>query len=339
MLFLASYLCYNKIKEGENQVKKIIEIVPNYSEGKNKDLMDKIISPFMNIKEIFLCKLEMDSSYNRSVLTVIGEASVVIDKMIESAILATEFIDLNKHSGEHPRMGAVDVIPILPIQNITEDECIELSKYLGAKINEATNVPIFLYAKSATRLHTENLPDIRAGEFEGLKEKMKDPKWHSDFGSNVPHQSAGVFAVGCRKPLVAFNIDVNTNNKNKVSGIARRVRNSSGGYRYIQAGAAHLIDLDIYQVTMNLTDFESTALYQAIEAVKMEAKRFDIKILNTEIVGLVSKKCLVNSLKYYLKMPDNKKLDLSLEEIVELSIKYFKLRDFSIDKIIEYYII
>lgn len=319
-------------------MKKIIEIVPNYSEGINNNIMAEIISPFENEKDIFLVKLEMDASYNRSVLTVIGEATIVLEKMVESAKIATKLIDLTKHSGEHPRMGAVDVIPILPIQNITEEECIELSKDLGKRINEATNVPIFLYSKSATRPHTENLPDIREGEFEGLKEKMQDPKWHSDFGNNYPHETAGVFAVGCRKPLIAFNIDVNSKNKNQVAGIARRVRYSGGGYRYIQANAAHLHDKDIYQVTMNLTDYEKTALYQAIEAVKMEAKRFNTEIISTEIVGLVSVKCLENSLKYYLRMPDTKKLDYSLEEIVEMSIKHFKLRDFSVDKVIEYYI-
>lgn len=319
-------------------MKKIIEIVPNYSEGINNNIMAEIISPFENEKDIFLVKLEMDASYNRSVLTVIGEATIVLEKMVESAKIATKLIDLTKHSGEHPRMGAVDVIPILPIQNITEEECIELSKDLGKRINEATNVPIFLYSKSATRPHTENLPDIREGEFEGLKEKMQDPRWHSDFGNNYPHETAGVFAVGCRKPLIAFNIDVNSKNKNQVAGIARRVRYSGGGYRYIQANAAHLHDKDIYQVTMNLTDYEKTALYQAIEAVKMEAKRFNIEIISTEIVGLVSVKCLENSLKYYLRMPDTKKLDYSLEEIVEMSIKHFKLRDFSVDKVIEYYI-
>ena len=319
-------------------MKKIIEIVPNYSEGIRKEVMDEIISPFMNVENIFLVRLEMDASYNRSVLTVIGEASIVLDKMVESAKLATKLIDLTKHKGEHFRMGAVDVTPILPIQNITEDECIDLSRDLGRRMNEATNVPVFLYSKSATRPHTENLPDIREGEFEGMRDKLKDPKWYPDFGNNAPHPTAGVYAVGCRNPLVAFNIDVDSNNKNQVSGIARRVRYSGGGYRYIQAGAVHLSDRDIYQVTMNLTDFSKTAMYQAIEAVRMEAKRFNIEILNTEIVGLVSRVCLEDSLKYYLKMPANKKLDLSLEELTELSIKHFKLRDFSIEKIIEYYI-
>lgn len=319
-------------------MKKIVEIVPNYSEGKNEQIMKQIISPFENQEDINLVKLEMDPSYNRSVVTVIGEASVVLDKMVESAKIATKLIDLTKHKGEHPRLGAVDVTPILPIKNITEEECILLSKELGKRINQETSVPVYLYAKSATRPHTESLVDIREGEFEGLEEKMKDLKWLPDFGSSTPHPTAGAYVVGCRKPLVAFNIDVDSKNRNQVQGIARRVRFSSGGYRYIQAGVAYLEDKDLYQVTMNLTDYEQTALYQAIEAVRMEGKRFGIEILSTEIVGLVSRKCLEDSLKYYLRMPANKKLDLSLEEVVDLSIKYFKLRDFSIEKIIEYYI-
>lgn len=317
---------------------KIIEIVPNYSEGINQQIMNKVISPFQNEENIFLVLLEMDSSYNRSVLTVIGEANIVIEKMVESAKLASELIDLNFHKGEHPRMGAVDVIPILPIKNITEDECIQLSKELGEKLNKATNIPVYLYAKSASRENRETLPSIREGEFEGLKEKMIKEEWLPDFGDRIPHKTAGVTAVGCRKPLVAFNIDTDCNDKKIAQKIARKIRFSNGGYRYIQAGAAHLHDRNIYQITMNLTDYEQTAMYQAIEATKMEAKRYDVNIISTEIVGLVSKMCLINSLKYYLKLDENKKLDLDLDELVKLSVEHFKLRDFSKEKIIEYYI-
>jgi len=319
-------------------LKKIIEIVPNYSEGRNSEVMKKIISPFENNEDIYLVRLEMEPSYNRSVVTVIGEANTVIEKMVESAKIATELIDLRNHKGEHPRLGAVDVTPIIPLRNISYDECVKLSKELGKKINLATNVPVYLYAKSATRPHTESLVEIRKGEFEGLKEKMHDLKWLPDFGICTPHPSAGAYVVGCRKPLVAFNVDVNSKKRAQVYGIAKRVRFSSGGYRYIQANVAYLKDKDLYQVTMNLTDFEKTALYQALEAVKMEAKRYDIEILSTEIVGLVFQKCLEDSLKYYLKMPANKPLNLSLEEIVALAINYLKLRDFSIDKVVEYHL-
>ena len=317
---------------------QIIEIVPNYSEGKDSQIMQQIIAPFQNNPLISLVDLEMDASYHRSVVTVIGEVQTVLTKMVESAKIAVKLIDMRHHVGEHPRMGAIDVCPLIPIQNITEQECIDLSRDLAKKINEATNIPIYLYAKSATSEQRLLLPDIRQGEFEGLAKKMTDPNWAPDFGSPVPHVSAGALAVGCRKPLVAFNIDMNSNDKGKILKIARKIRFSSGGYRFIQAGAARLQERHLCQVTMNLTDYEQTALYQALEATIMEAKRYQISIVASEIVGLVPKACLINSLKYYLHLDDDAPLNLTFTEIVDLSKQYFKLRDFSEQKIIEYYV-
>jgi glutamate formiminotransferase len=318
-------------------MKQIIEIVPNFSEGKDKKIMEKIISPFKNQEGIVLLDMEMDPSYNRTVVTVIGEKEAVIAGIVEAVALASELIDLRKHKGEHPRMGALDVLPIIPIKNISEVECINLSYELGEALYKKTGIPVYFYALSAKRPQCENLPDIRKGEFEGLSEKMKDPYWQPDFGSNI-HPSAGAVAVGTRKPLVAFNIDTSSNNRRKVLAIARKIRFSGGGYRYLQAGAARLADRNICQVTMNLTNYQQTALYQAIEAVRMEGKRSGIGILATEIVGLVSSECLLSSLKYYLGLDDDEKLDLSLDEIVELSIKHFQLRGFTKSKIIEYYL-
>ncbi len=316
---------------------QIIEIVPNYSEGKDKVVMEEIIAPFKKYNGIKLLRLEMDASYNRSVVTVIGEVDSVIKGVIESAEIASKMIDLKLHKGEHPRMGALDVLPIIPIRGISEAECVELSYKIGAAIYEKTGIPVYFYAKSARRSQCENLPDIRKGEFEGLKEKMNDPFWKPDLGK-IPHENAGAIAVGCRKPLIAFNIDTDSSSKKKVLRIARKVRFSGGGYRYIQAGAAKLSDRDICQVTMNLTDYTQTALYQAIEAVKMEAHRYGIKITNTEVVGLIPADCLLSSLKYYLHKDEEEDLKLSLNEIIELSIEHFKLRDFSIEKVIEYYL-
>lgn len=319
-------------------MKQIIEIVPNYSEGKNEEIMNAIIKPFVDDPNINLVHMEMDPSYNRSVVTVIGEAATVIKQMVESAVIATQLIDLRIHKGEHPRLGAVDVCPIIPIRDITEEECISLSKRLAEEINLKTNVPIYLYSKAATKDHCVNLPDIRDGEFEGLFEKMKNPKWFPDYGKNIPHPSAGAYVVGVRNPLIAFNIDLNSNDRNKALKIARKVRFSGGGYRFLQANPARLMDKKIVQISMNLTDYTQTALYQAIEAVKMEARRFNIVTTTSEIVGLVSKDCLVNSLKYYLGKDESELLDLSLDEVVQLSVKYFNLRDFSVSKIIEYYL-
>jgi glutamate formiminotransferase len=317
-------------------MKQIIEIVPNFSEGKDLSIMERIIAPFKNLEGIKLLNLEMDASYNRSVVTVIGEKDLVFARILESAEIARDLIDLRRHKGEHPRMGALDVLPLIPIFGISEEECIALSKDLARALYARTGIPVYLYALSAERPQCANLPDIRKGEFEGLAEKMRDPFWNPDFGT-APHPSAGAVAVGCRKPLIAFNIDTDSNDKKKVLNIARKIRFSGGGYRYIQAGAARIAG-NICQVTMNLTDYQQTALYQAIEAVKMEARRYKINITATEIVGLVPKECLVNSLKYYLGLDDGESLDLSLEEITALSLEHFHLRDFQIQKIIEYYL-
>lgn len=316
---------------------KIIEIVPNYSEGRNPLIMDQIVAPFLNQEGIKLVKLEMDANYNRSVLTVIGEAETVMKQMVASAVIASRLIDLRIHHGEHPRMGALDVCPLIPVTNVTEEECMAYSKRLGEEIYKATGVPVYLYSKSSNRENCVNLPDIRQGEFEGLSEKMKDPKWYPDFGPNEPHPSAGATAVGVRPPLVAFNIDVNTKNKKAVLQIARKIRFSGGGYRFIQANPAFLSDKGFCQVTMNLTDYKQTALYQAIEATKMEAKRYNIEMTGSEIVGLVSRECLIDSLKYYLHMDEKEELNLSLDDITRLSIQYFGLHDFSKEKIIEFY--
>ncbi|HHX79473.1 MAG TPA: glutamate formimidoyltransferase [Acholeplasmataceae bacterium] len=318
-------------------MKQIIEIVPNFSEGKSKAIMEEVIAPFKGLGGTKLLNLEMDASYNRSVVTVIGEVDSVVKGIVESAEIAVRLIDMREHKGEHPRMGALDVLPIIPIQGISEEECIELSYEIGEAIFKKTGIPIYFYALSRKRPQCENLPDIRKGEFEGLAEKMQDPFWRADYG-DVPHQSAGAIAVGCRKPLIAYNIDTDSPSKKKVLRIARRVRFSGGGYRYIQAGAAKLMDRNICQVTMNLTDYTKTALYQAYEAVKMEACRYGIEITASEIVGLVPKDCLLSSLRYYLNKDDDENLDLKLEEIVELVKKYLKFRDFSVEKIIEYYL-
>jgi glutamate formiminotransferase len=319
-------------------MEKIIEIVPNYSEGKNQDVMEKIVSPFRKYKNISLVTLEMDASYHRSVVTVIGEVDSVIDAMVDSAILAAQLIDLRIHKGEHKRMGAIDVCPIIPIKNITEAECIELSRVLARKINAATNIPIFLYAKSATKENRVNLPDIRKGEFEGMADKIKLDEWQPDYGVRKIHPSAGVTAVGCRLPLIAFNIDLNTKDKEIANQISKRIRFSSGGYRFIQAGGAYLSDRGHVQVTMNITDFTKTSIYQAFEATKMEAKRYNVEATSSEIVGLVAKQALVDSIKYYLGLPEDDDRDFSLLEVVKYAQQYLLLRDFDEKKIIEYYV-
>lgn len=317
--------------------KKIVECVPNYSVGNNPEVIEKIVAPFKNTPNVSLVNVESDDSYNRSVVTVIGEPEAVCAAVVESVKAATECIDMTKHHGEHKRMGATDVVPFIPIQNMTIEEAIELSEKCAKAIYEATNVPVFLYSNSAKREHCKNLPDIRKGEFEGMFEKVKDPMWTPDFGTEV-HPTAGVTAVGCRPLLVAFNIDLNTENKEIATYIARAIRFSGGGYRYIQAGPAHLEDKHIYQVTMNVTDYTKTSVYRAFEAVKMEAKRFDVEVIGSEFVGLVSLDCIKDIAAYYLKLPNASSINLSLADTVRVVNDHLMLHGFCDEKVIEYYV-
>lgn len=318
-------------------MKPMIEIIPNYSEGKNEAVMNQIIAPFQR-PGITLCRLEMDASYHRSVVTVIGEVEAVCDAVVESVKLASELIDLTIHQGEHKRMGAVDVLPLLPIQHISQEELILVSESLGKRIYEETKIPVYLYSLSAKRDHCVNLPDIRKGEFEGFKEKIKEEKWLPDFGEASIHPSSGVIAVGVRKPLIAYNIDLDSSDEAVAKRIASAIRFSSGGYRYIQAGPAYVKERDVWQVSMNVTDYTKTALYRAFEAVKMEARRYDAKVTGSEVVGLIPRDCLEDSLSYYRKCEKKALSGLSLDEVVKDATTYLLLRDFDEKKVIEYYV-
>ena len=316
---------------------QIIEIVPNYSEGRDKEKMERIVSPFKN-KGFDLVRLEMDSSYNRSVLTVIGEKTKVLDAMLESIKITKEEINMNNQSGEHLRIGAVDVCPIIPIRNITEEECIKISEEFAERVNNETSIPVYLYNLSAKQEERKLLPNIRKGEYEGLKEKMSNPLWYPDFGKNMPHPTFGVITIGCRKPLVAYNIDLNTKNRKIAREISKKIRYSSGGYRAVQAREAYLEEKGLMQVSINITDFNLTSIYQVFEAVKMEAKRFDVEVISSEVIGLLFEKSIIDTLKYYLKIEDKKVLELSFDDEVKYLEKYLLLRDFSKEKIVEYYI-
>lgn len=316
-------------------LKLVAEVVPNYSEGKNGRKMAEILSPFKK-DNFYLIDLEMDEYYNRSVVTVIGHPLKLIERMKESTAIAKELIDLRCHSGEHLRIGAVDVCPIIPIKNLNEKEAKAYAKRLAKEINFELDIPVYLYNLSAIKEEHKLLPDIRKGEFEGLKEKMQDPIWYPDYGKNVPHESFGAMVIGCRKPLIAFNIDLDTENIKIADEISRRIRYSSGGYRGVQARSAK-VDGNV-QVSINITDFNQTSLYQVYEAVKMEAKRFDVNVISSELIGLIFDKAVIDTLKYYLKVPLNEKLELTFEEKCESLKKYLKIKNMSSQKIIEYHI-
>lgn len=314
-------------------MKKIIEIIPNYSEGKNLAIMEEIISPFKKAG-IFLCLLEMDKDYNRSVVTIIGEVDTVIVAMAESALLASKLIDLNHQSGEHPRIGAVDVIPIVPIRNVNEEDCQEAVIRLAELISSQAKIPVYLYNKSATSESRKLLPNIRKGEFEGLELKMKNSDWFPDYGESKPHPQAGAVAIGVREPLIAYNIDLNTSDKMIAEKIARKIRFSSGGLPFVQAKAALLRELGNAQVTINLTDYHKTSLAKVFKRVEEEARRLSVKIVASEIIGLIPQEALQLSLQEIDCQFTNK----SIADTVKLSREYFLLRNFSQEKILDYYL-
>nr|WP_312577259.1 glutamate formimidoyltransferase [Sedimentibacter sp.] len=291
---------------------KIIECVPNFSEGRDLNKVEKILDIFRGKHDLKLLDYSSDEDHNRSVVTIVGEPEALKKAMVEAIGKAVELIDLTKHEGQHPRMGAVDVIPFIPIKNATVDEADQLAKEVAKEASEKYGLPFFLYEKSATASHRENLANIRKGQFEGMAEKMKDDMWKPDFGPETIHPTAGVTAIGSRMPLVAYNINLATNNLEIASKIAKQVRHLSGGFRYVKALGIELEDRGIVQVSMNLTDYTKSAIYRVFETVKMEAARYGVNIVGSEIVGLVPMQALVDTADYYLRL-ENFSMDQVLE--------------------------
>ncbi len=281
---------------------KIIECVPNFSNGRDAKVLESIVEVFRGKQDLKLLDYESDKDHNRSVVTVIGTPEALVPAVVEAVGVATKLIDLTKHEGAHPRMGATDVIPFIPIKNSSMEECIELSKVVGKKIAETYNIPIFLYEKSASSVERENLSNIRKGQFEGMNEKIKLPEWKPDFGGTEIHPTAGVTAVGCRMPLVAFNVNLGTSNKDIADKIAKKVRYIGGGLRYVKAMGVELTERNIVQVSMNMTDYTKTSLYQAYEMVKMEALRYGVSVVGTEVIGLAPMASLLDVASYYLQI-------------------------------------
>lgn len=279
---------------------KIIECVPNFSEGRDSEVIEQIVAPLKNLPGVRLVNYEADADYNRLVVTVLGQPEAVLGAVLEAVGEAARLIDLNGHSGEHSRMGAADVVPLIPIRNMTVEETVELSRELGRKISERHGIPVFLYEDSATSPDRVNLARIRKGQFEGMAEKLLLPEWGPDFGERKIHPTAGVTAVGARFPLIAYNIDLGTSDLEIANRIARSIRQSGGGFQYIKAGGVELKDKGIVQVTMNITDYRKNPIYRVFETVRMEAARYGVPVIGSEIVGLAPLQALTESLEYYL---------------------------------------
>ena len=285
---------------------KIVECIPNISEGRNTAVIEAVIDEVRKTAGVTLLDYSSDTSHNRTVITFLGSPEGVEEAAVALAKKAAELIDLTKHEGEHPRMGCVDVMPFVPIKESTVEECVELSKRVGARIAKEADLPVFLYEKSATAPHRTNLAKIRKGQFEGMAEKVQDPDWIPDFGGQRIHPTGGVVAVGCRPPLIAYNINLGTDNLEIASKIGKIIRESSGGLKCVKAMGVMLEDRNIAQVSINMTDFTVTPLHRVTELVRNEAARYGVPVIGTEVIGLCPMQALFDAAEYYLQIEDFK---------------------------------
>jgi len=297
----------------------LIECVPNVSEGRRPDVVLAMAGAIGRVKGVRLLDCSSDASHNRSVFTMVGDAVGVEQAVMALFERAVSDIDLRTHRGEHPRLGAVDVVPFVPIEGATMAECVALAKKTGAAIAERFTVPVYLYEEASSSPERKNLEDIRRGEFEGLAAKMASAGWAPDFGPSVPHPSAGASIVGARMPLVAYNINLATDRLEVAKKIAATIRQSGGGYRSVKAMGIVLEDRGIVQVSMNLTNYEVTPIFRVFEAVKREAARYGVEVLESEIVGLVPSAALMAAAKFYLQL-EKFKADQVLENKLTFSL-------------------
>jgi glutamate formiminotransferase len=280
----------------------IIECVPNISEGRRADVVARVVETVRRVRGARLLDYSSDASHNRSVLTMAGDAAPLKDAVLAIFETALAEIDLRIHTGEHPRLGAVDVVPFVPIEGVTMEDCVALAKETARNVAERFALPVYLYEEASSNPLRKNLEDIRRGEFEGLAAKMATDGWAPDYGPRAPHPTAGAAVIGARMPLIAYNINLATDRLDVAKKIAAAIRFSSGGFRYVKAMGVMLGDRGIVQVSINLTNYEKTPMLRVFEAVKREAERYGVTVLESEIVGLVPSAALIDSAQSSLQL-------------------------------------
>lgn len=293
----------------------ILECVPNISEGRDVEKIEKILDSVRLVKGVKLLDYSSDKDHNRSVITFLGEPKAVVQAALALAKSATELIDMSTHTGGHPRMGAVDVIPLIPIKDISIEETIELSKELASSIASECNMHVTLYEQSATALHRQNLAEIRRGQYEAMAEKIKEDKWIPDYGPQQFNKKAGIVAVGARPPLVAYNINLSTSDEKIAKKIANVIRAAKGGFTYCKAMGLLIEETGKAQVSMNLVNPDMTTIFRVFDAVEREAHRYGVSVTDSEIVGLVPMKTLIDTAIYHLKLDH-----FSMDQILETRI-------------------
>jgi glutamate formiminotransferase len=281
---------------------KLVECVPNFSEGRDKEIIEKIVDEVRKTEGVRLLDYCSDKDHNRSVVTFIGGPEEVKEAAFRLIKKASELIDMSKHSGAHPRMGATDVVPFIPIKDITTEECVQIAKKLGEKVGNELKIPVYLYEDAATAPERQNLANVRKGQYEGFFEKIKKPEWKPDFGPCEMNEKSGATVIGARFPLIAYNVNLGTDNLEIANAIAKKIRHISGGLRYAKAVGVMLTERNIAQVSINMVNYEKTSVYTIQEMVKMEAKRYGVPVVGAEVIGLIPMKALIDCAEYYLQI-------------------------------------
>ena len=304
-------------------MKSLIECIPNASEGRRPEVIASLADAAVRAgRGVLLLDRTSDADHNRSVFTFLGDAPGLLDAMTAFVEKALAAIDLRTHRGAHPRIGAVDVIPFVPIRGATSADCVALARELGSRLATRFALPVYLYEDAASSPARQNLANVRKGEFEALAEKMTDPAWKPDFGPSSPHPSGGATVVGARAPLIAYNINLETADLAVADRIARAIRHLSGGYRFVKAMGVRLEARGQVQVSINMTNYEKTPLHRVFETVRSEAERHGVAVVGSEIVGLVPNAALLAAASHFLRLEadpeaqvlENKLLDLAFAE-------------------------
>ena len=281
-------------------MRKIVECVPNFSEGRRKEVIGRIAAAISAVPHVHVMDVQSDADHNRTVVTFAGEPEAVEEAAFRGIEKAAELIDMDLHRGEHPRMGAADVVPFVPIKNVTMEDCVAIARRLGERVGRELGIPVYLYEKAATRPERRNLADVRRGEYEGIKAEIETkPEREPDFGPRRVGK-AGATAIGARPPLIAFNVYLGTDDVEVAQAIARAVRHSSGGLRYVKA--LGLLVKGQAQVSMNLTDYRQTPVHRVVEMIRREAARYGVSVAESELIGLIPNEALAAAAEFYLQM-------------------------------------
>jgi glutamate formiminotransferase len=293
----------------------LIECVPNFSEGRRVEVIEAIVAPFRRHSGSHLFDYRADEDHNRLVVSLVGRPGPIQDGLIEAAKIAREHIDMETHEGGHPRVGAIDVIPFIPLRNITMKECVEIVHSFGHRYQQETGIPVYFYEEAALKPERRRLEVVRKGQYEGLKAEVVNPDRHPDVGEPRLHPTAGATVIGTRKFLIAFNVNLGTTDLQIATEIAKAVRSSSGGLSCVKGIGLSLEERGLVQVSLNITDHEKNPPYRVLEFIRMEAKRWGVEVVETEIYGMVPAAALLGSVSYYMQIAD-----FNPEQVIELRL-------------------